>query len=74
MLNQRGAMQAVSKVAVPDKSSSSDMARFAPGQQLRARSSWYVEHSYLVDQGKNLKTTIKLHCKLEPCAVICSAF
>lgn len=34
MLNRRGAMQAVSKVAVPDKSHSSDKACFTPGQQL----------------------------------------
>lgn len=76
MLNQRGAMQAVSKVAAPDKSNSSDMACFTPGQQLGARSSWYVEHSYLTGQGKTLKTTVQWHSRLEPLrgAMCCDLF
>lgn len=52
MLNQRAAIQAVSKVAVPDKCHSSDKGCFTPGQQFRAQHSWYVEHSYLPGQGK----------------------
>lgn len=59
MQNQNAAKQAVSKVAVPDKSHSSDKACFTVGQQLWAQSSWYAEHAYLSGRGKSLQTAAR---------------
>lgn len=67
----------VSKVAVPDKSHSSDKACFTPGQQLWAQGSWYVEPFYLLWQGKSPKDYCRPACWSyweEPCAAIFSAF